>query len=52
MGNNQTIKNSKMQTPKIIWAKNSEFIYDNNENIIVKDENARKKYTNSINTHL
>ena len=36
----------------ITWAKTSEFIFDKNNKLIIRDKNALKKYTNKISTHL
>lgn len=36
----------------IIWAKSSEFIYNNNGNLIVKNKNAFEKYTDKVHTNM
>ena len=37
---------------KIIWAKNSEFIYDNYGNLIVKNKNAFKEYSDKVHSNM
>lgn len=36
----------------ITWAKTSEFIFDDNNNIIIIDKNAYKNFSNKINTNM